>query len=469
MKLKILSVGLSLPDKEIENASFYDPLSFSDFDVLMIDPKNIPEIWEGKIPPRNDGTLWVDARSDSGFSKELKELMDRRAKEVRLLLEYTGGIVVCFLRGKGVGLDCYFREREYTMEANIYNWLPGTTFTYTSKDPMYLFKTEMQRRKVSYTFSHYSFNPEKRFGREIGEIHKGHPFSQYFFGLKDKIYFEAVISDTGLLECSKHIAKNKVGEVIALEIPIGKGKFVLIPPFDDSADMKKVSGVLVDCIRKSLEWSVPLAKPDWLKNYSLPGEEQVSKKMDSLNDELKKLNEKKEKIQTQIDEIEILKGLLYETGRYGLEPPVRKAFSIIGFDVKDPGEYDKPYDLLAIEGDTFIIGEIEGSKAQVDVDKYRQLLDYVTEATIEGKGCKGILIGNGFVDSEPSKRKEQFTEQVIRGCDSQRYCRMTTTELYKAVYSILSQPSDTKTKNLIKDSILNCEGEFKFDVNILGI
>lgn len=167
--------------------------------------------------------------------------------------------------------------------------------------------------------------------------------------------------------------------------------------------------------------------------------------------------------------MERLKGLLYETGKYGLEPSVRKAFRIVGFNIKEPEEYDKPYDIFAIEDKISVIGEIEGSKGQIDVSKYRQLLDYVTEATLEGKNCKGILIGSGFVDVEPSSRGEQFTEQVIRGCENQKYCRITTVELYKAVRAILSKPDNQKLKNAIKENILVCEREFKFDTSWEGL
>lgn len=166
----------------------------------------------------------------------------------------------------------------------------------------------------------------------------------------------------------------------------------------------------------------------------------------------------------KLDEIERLKGLLYETGKYGLEPSVRIAFRVIGFDVKEPEEYDKPYDLFAVEGDIVIIGEIEGSKSQVGVEKYRQLLDYVSEVTLEGKRCKGILIGNGFVDTEPSLRGEEFTDQAIRGCESQKYCRMTTTELYQAIEAILSNPTKVELKESLKKKVLACESEFKFNV-----
>ncbi len=111
-----------------------------------------------------------------------------------------------------------------------------------------------------------------------------------------------------------------------------------------------------------------------------------------------------------------------------------------------------------------MIGEIEGSIKAIDIGKYRQLLDYVEDLRPKVKNCKGILIGNGYLDTEPSKRSEQFTEHTKEGCDKQKFCRMNTYELYKAISAILSRPKDQGLKDLIKQKILSCEGEFKYDV-----
>lgn len=467
MKLKILSIDYLQDDERIHHYSFYKSPSFADFDSLIIDPHLIPEIWttSKKVITYNDGSLWAYSDNDDGFSKALKEIINRRAKETQLLLEITGGIVICFLRNKRSVLNC--APNKYKTEdrsiIHSYSWIPTREFSYTyrSRTP-YSNKVEVLLGK--YKLSSYTFDPSPRLGKEISEIDKSHPFSQYFIALRDNIYFEAVLSDSGLCNVSKPIAKNKVGEVIALEIPFGKGKFIFLPPFDESVDPKKVSGILIDCIRKSLQWTPPLTKPHWLKEYSLPEEEGLQEKMKDTEEKLKTILREKEELQKEVDEIELLKGLLYESGKYGLEPPVRKAFRILGFNVLEPEEYDKPYDLFVTEEGLLVIGEIEGSKGSVDVEKYRQLLDYVTETTLGGERCKGILIGNGYVDIEPSKRPEQFTEHAIRGCENQKYCRMTTTELYKAINTVLSEPKNQKLKDLIKERILSCEGEFKFDV-----
>lgn len=158
----------------------------------------------------------------------------------------------------------------------------------------------------------------------------------------------------------------------------------------------------------------------------------------------------------------MLKGMLCGQG-HGLERPVREAFRILGFEVLEPKKYKEEYDLYIKEPDLTIIGEIEGSNKQIDVWKYRQLLDYVSDKVDEGERTKGILIGNGFINLEPDKRDEQFTQPAIRGCKKQGFLRITTCELFRAVNAILLDPDNKELKKLIKQEVLGCDEEFKFN------
>ena len=55
-------------------------------------------------------------------------------------------------------------------------------------------------------------------------------------------------------------------------------------------------------------------------------------------------------------------------------------------------------------------------------------------------------------------------KEVIRICDKQKYCRMTTIELYKTIGAILYNPTSIKLRESLKKKIIACENEFKFDV-----
>lgn len=455
MKFKVLAVDSRIVGGNVTNASFYNASSFSDYDVVVIDPISISDAWKN-VKSRDDGSLLVYSNSDQGFSKALVEIVKQRAEETRLLLEKTEGIVVCFLRQKGPILN--YKSSSFTDEhassIHRYSWLPRKEYSYWEG------ARKIQRKCW---FPGYSFDPIPRIGQVLGEIDKTQPFSQYFMSLKEEIHFEAVINDTELLRVAKPIAKNKVGEVIALELSFGQGKFVFLPPPSKSIDEEKASGVLIDCIRKSLHWTQPLIKPDWINKYELPGEAEVEQQVEKVQKNIANLEKKKQSRQERRDKLEMLKGMLYEQGKYGLEPPVREAFRILGFNVLEPEEYEEDYDLYIREPTLTIIGEIEGSNKQVDVQKYRQLLDYVSTKVEEGENIKGILIGNGFINVDPDKRTEQFTEKAILGCRRQKFCRITTYELFKAVRAILSESHNKGLKKSVKQKVLKCDDEFKFN------
>jgi len=450
VKFKALTVDFNIVGKNITNVSFYRAPSFSDYDVVIIDPIGVSDVWKN-IAPQEDGFLLVYSDRDKGVSKTLVGIMEQRAEEAKLLLQKTGGLVVCFLRQKGPILNYkskFFSLNEYARSIHRYSWLPSRKYSHGD---------------YSYTFSSQYFDPVPRVGQEIGEIDKTHPFVQYFAALKKQICFEAVINDDELFRVAKPIAENKVGEVVALELSFGRGKFIFLPPPKEPINKEKISGVLIDCIRKSLHRTQPLTKPDWINKYELPGESPIKKEIEKLQEKIASLEKKKQKIEEQRDKLEMLKGMLYEQGKYGLEPSVREAFRILDFKVLDPEEYEEDYDLYIKETDLTIIGEIEGSNKQVNVRKYRQLLDYVNNKVEEGENAKGILIGNGFIDVDPDERTEQFTEKAILGCRRQKFCRMTTGELFKAVRAILSDPHNRELKESIKQKILKCDDKFKFN------
>ena len=55
MKLRVLSVDFNLEGQGIKNVSFWKAPSLSDYDVVIIDPKQISDIWANSIGPKMMG------------------------------------------------------------------------------------------------------------------------------------------------------------------------------------------------------------------------------------------------------------------------------------------------------------------------------------------------------------------------------------------------------------------------------
>lgn len=138
----------------------------------------------------------------------------------------------------------------------------------------------------------------------------------------------------------------------------------------------------------------------------------------------------------------------------------------MGFDVPEPDTYQGEWDVELHEprsGKT-AIGEVGGSEGLIDVDKYRQLLDYYQAEVLEGRNHKGTLIGNGFRLKElnAEERLNQFSVHATSGATASGFCLLPTTELFKAVCAVLETPQDEGLKIRIRDSILSRVGIWTF-------
>jgi hypothetical protein len=99
------------------------------------------------------------------------------------------------------------------------------------------------------------------------------------------------------------------------------------------------------------------------------------------------------------------------------------------------------------------IAEIEGSVGVIDVDKYRQLLDYVEQEALDGRDHKGILVGNGFRLTTPEEleRQSQFSDHALRGAKRNDFCLLATNELFKAVCAVLEAADNEALKIRVRE------------------
>ena len=220
--------------------------------------------------------------------------------------------------------------------------------------------------------------------------------------------------------------------------------------------------MLLDCIEGVFEHGIEIPPPHWIKKYSLPNENKNVAKVEQLNKKISVLQKEKQNLEEEQVNIAKFKGLLYGKGKRNLEPLVREAFKLMGFNVIDSEQYEEEYDLYIKEKDLTIIGEIEGTdNSLIDIDKYRQLLDYTESELDKVAKCKGILIGNAYKDINPIKRQEQFSQHAIKHCENQEFCRITTYQLFEIVKKIFSGIDGPKLEKLRKD-IIECNTEFIF-------
>ena len=128
MKLKVLSINKQLEHKLIENSDFKIAPTFSDFDVLIIDPKGFSFMWTINSMIKRDtaGNYFTDAGTDLGTGMQILNIFSKRREEIKKLLTISQGIVICYLRNPEDILNItHSLYRKAVREVfNIYSWLP---------------------------------------------------------------------------------------------------------------------------------------------------------------------------------------------------------------------------------------------------------------------------------------------------------------------------------------------------------
>jgi len=388
-----------------------------------------------------DGVRRVDAQCDRGFGKTLTAWMSKRRAETEDLLKSSGGIIICRLRTRGepLEIDSGSAPAEHL---DRYSWLPSISL--------------IDRHHQLVFPSNGRFVPRR--GRDIVVEDSTSPFSEYIEQFQEFFVYDAVYQDllsTPIDRFAKVLARNKVGDVLALEIPFDEGRLILVPPTEGVSPSHEAS-VLCEVIDRMIDRPAFTASPDWLPGYPLPGEDELRDELTRLDERQTAITEKLAELRANWEEKTRHKRMLYARGRFAFLPAVADGFRALGFDVEVE---DGMLTLRSQEGDALVVAAAADG-AKVELPAYRELLSSIDQAVTDGDGrLKGILVVSGSRELDPKRRATQFSEGVLRGCTDQGYCILSSYHLFKLVQDALR----TKSKSLgaIRRLLIECDGEFR--------
>jgi hypothetical protein len=420
MKKRILSFGIPATHEQITFLpSVNDEMSMSDFDALVFDPQIIAGT---KIP--------------------LPTYL-RRQREIKDLVTAKGGIVICLLR-------------------------PKMTFTQINNNALlstYSFLVHATPNAIRYCEEFIEPGAGSQF--EVLSVNKG-VSSSYFRILGKTLRFVAYLNTTvenlnsggGIV-----FANDSIAHPIAVEFTEGVGRICFLP-IADGITGDRLGAALVQVVEAHFGGPTELEAPEWLKEIEVPGASANNAKIEELEKEIDLLKAEVAELKKKRSDILNFRVLLYGSGKSVLEPVVRVALRQLGFQVPDPQEYAGEWDIeLSQPGMSETgIGEIEGSLGVIDVDKYRQLLDYIQAEVLEGRDHKGILVGNGFrlMAPDADERLKPFSDHALRGATKNGFCLLPATELFKAACAVLEAPGDEGLKIRIRQSIFSTVGVWTF-------
>ncbi|HET8923939.1 MAG TPA: hypothetical protein VFN26_13200 [Candidatus Acidoferrum sp.] len=291
--------------------------------------------------------------------------------------------------------------------------------------------------------------------------------SGYLSALMGRLQSEAFLqTDEARLKnyAGKLAAGNSAGWPVAVEFESGPGRLCFVP-VPQNVPEGQLGSVIARMVEEHYGGPVEIDTPGWADAVSVPGADahiarisELERQQDEIGVELSRLGKER-------SELLNFRVLLYGYGKSVLEPAVRRAFEKLGFKVLEPEEYEGEWDVdLTDEASrASAVGEVEGSEGAINVDKLRQLLDYVESEENEGRSRKGILVGNGYRlrPLDQAERGDQFTQMAVTRAARYGYCLIPTTELFAAVCAVLKSPTDDGLKKHIRDSVFSTVGPWK--------
>jgi len=440
--VRILSVDWHLDHPTVRRGTFFDSSSFSAYEVVFVDPERISGHWTTDVAVQADGVRRTDPSRDRGFGRTLVDWMSKRRSETEDLLVRGGGLVVCQLRPRGAALEVGSAGAP-TERVDRYTWLPSVSLV---------------DRHHQLTFPSNSRFLARR-GTDVVPESSDSPFADYIEAFVDRIAYTAVYQDllsTPIERFATVLARNRVGDIIALEIPFDDGRLVLLPPVQDVPVLRETE-VLLECVKRATDRPGFVSMPDWLPAYVVDGEEELADELAGLVERRDTLNAKIDEVQAKLEDKTRYKKALYAKGRAYLRPAIAAAFRALGFDV------DEQVDTLRLtsnEGDALVAFSATETST-VGLPPYRKLLTAVDRAVTDGDGHhKGILIVSGSRELDPKRRPTQYSDDVLRGCQAHGFCLVTTYQLFKLVRKAL-QAKDKRSLPPLRRAVLETDGSFR--------
>jgi hypothetical protein len=442
MNRRFLAIDWTLDHPEIRRDGFFDRTSFSSHDAVFVDPLALARHWTEAIAPGGDGVRRTDPQQDRGFGRTLARWMAKRRDESEDLLRRGGGLLVCRLHPRGEPVEIVSPGAPPD-QIDRYSWLPTVSLV----DRHHQFVFPSNGRFVA------------RYGRDIHIEQTGNPFEDYLREFEGYLQYSAVYQDllsTPLERFATVLARNRVGDAVALEIPFDEGRLVLLPSTERISPSREADA-LSESVRRSSMRPVFASVPDWLPSYPLPGEEEIADELAGLVERRDTLSAKVDEVTKRLEEKTRHKRLLFAKGRQLFDRAVADAFRQLGFVVEEE------QDVLRIqseEGNALVAAEAS-EDAKVGAAAYHRLHRDIDRAITDGEDpLKGILVLSGSRELDPKRRPTQFLPEVLRGARGHGYCILTSYQLFKLLQTALTEKSKKGLVSL-RRHVLETDGEIR--------
>lgn len=457
-KRKIFSIGAELAIDDVEYCDFDSDASLLDWDIILFKPVI------------NEFTSYADhfhgkpSLSDSS-SFSLRERSEHWRREIKDAVE-TGKTVIVFLTDlHEVFIDS--GKREYSGTGRNQK---TTTFV-DGYD--------------NYRCIPANVNPVKTNGRSMKLAPRGSELIASYWKEFDKdSQYKVVLTGENIPVCI--MTKNGDKPVGAIyKSRNSNGALLLVPDIDfykddyfEEKDEEQVwtksaisfgsrmlkAVVSLDKALKNEGESTP--EPEWAKalTYELAKESGVRSDLLKTEEDLEKIQNKKDGLRDKLRDLGRLRNLLFEKGK-PLEYAIIDALIILGFEAAQYKDNESEFDVVFESAEGRLIGEAEGKDNKaVNIDKLRQLEMNIHEDLERDEidqPAKAVLFGNAYRLDPLGDRSAPFTTKCISAAERSSTALVCTPDLFLVVRH-LSNKKDARFATRCRKSIFKSVGAVVF-------
>ena len=442
---KILSVGFELASGDVTYSDFEADISLLDWDIVLFKP-----VIGSYLSYSSDYYQGKPSLSDSA-SFRLKEQCDHWCREIKDAFDSGKTVIVFLSELQEVYVDT--GERRYS----------GTGRNQKT--------TRIVSLHNNYSAIPAALSPISTKGAAIKLANRNADvIAPYWKEFEDVSQYKVVLTADKVPACL--LTKNGDKPVgVLYRSKNSNGSLILLPDIDFYAKefledkvyeqhwtpaAAQFAARMVDAVvglDKALHSAGEITpEPPWATSpdYALPQEIRLNQELLIAEEAIEKARKAKEAILENLKAARRLRNLLYEKGK-PLENAIIDGLTVMGFRAEPFKDSNSEFDVVFESDEGRLIGEAEGKDSKaINVDKLRQLAMNIHEDLQREevtKPAKGVLFGNGFRLSPLNERDTQFTDKCISAAQSSSTALMTTTELFRAVHALLTNPNEDYAKS----------------------
>ena len=428
--MRIISIGCPVPSPNVDNHSIANAPSIFDYDACIIDPQSVSEQIEGIAASTHDVKA-PDGRAisqgESGaFHFGLAELLQQRQMEFRQLLD-RGGLLIVFVYPN-------VRHRSVPSFPGLhrYSMIPGP-----DDDP----------------FQWPRLRPAD--GKDLRPTSPQHAASAFLDELGGRLRYRALF-DFNASSDATVIARSVGGAAVAAEFKLGPGRIVALPPPDvlSSSQRKAFSTALLEMIERLVEEPEQSAAPVWVRRYDTPEASAARDELTSAQDELKQIQRRVTEAESLVADTTRFQILLWQSQNRAFQDAVQDAFRVLGYTVSST---ETGMELR--DGSDISVVELSSANNALSDRLYLPLQQRIEEQYLRRKSRpKGIIVGNGFRQTDPRIRREPFPRTLVDACETYGYAIIPVEALFELVSFASEAVDEPDVLEEIRHSIAEASG-----------